>query len=82
VNSALRTRLIVAATRFANEVADAIEEAGGERAQPTAESSRAERPARRRQGVRAPTVAPPISADAQAKADAALERHGLGRRTG
>jgi len=73
----LRTRLLVAAQRFANEIADAIEEASGER-----ERLQEERPRTRRTVRRAPPSVGPVSESALAEADAAIERAGLGRRTG
>lgn len=74
----LRTRLLVAAERFANEIADAIEEASGEKDRVREESK--PKVARKR-GLRA-APAESVSESALAKADEILERSGFGRRTG
>ena len=75
----LRTRLIVAAERFANEIADAIEEASGKRE--IVEEEKPKRHARKR-GARGKVPEAPVSTKALAKADEILERHGMGRRAG
>lgn len=73
-----RTRLGLAATRFANEVIDILEEATGEREKPR-EAAPA-KPTRRRTGTRPPPNRAPISDAAREQAAAILERHGMGRK--
>ena len=75
--SELRTRLIIAATRFANEIADAIEEATGQR-----EAIHITQPRKQRRVVQRPPAGgdTPVTAEALAKADEILERSGYGRR--
>ena len=70
----LRTRLMIAAQRFATEIADAVVEAAG------APEAVAEEPPRRRRGVRPPpVVSGEVDPAASVKADAALAKLGIRR---
>lgn len=72
----LRTRLMVAAQKFANEIADAVLEATGERATPAEE----QRPTKRRSPQRpAPEVSGDVDPTAAAKAESALAKLGIRR---
>lgn len=74
----LRTRLMVAAQKFATEVADAVLEATGDRDEP----EEVERPKKRRAPRRAdPVVAGDVDASAAARAAEALAKLGI-RKTG
>ena len=70
----LRTRLMIAAQKFAQEIADAVIEAS------VADEEPEERAPKRRRGTRpAPVVTGPVDPTASAKADAALAKLGIRR---
>lgn len=72
----LRTRLMVAAQKFATEIADAVLEASGEREEP----EEAPAPKKRRAPTRsAPVVDGPVDPDAAKRAEAALAKLGIRR---
>ena len=72
----LRTRLMVAAQKFATEVADAVLEATGEREEPEEVPA----PKKRRAATRtAPVVDTPVDEGAAKRAEAALAKLGIRR---
>lgn len=69
----LRTRLMVAAQKFANEVADAVLEATG------GEEAEEQRPQRRRAPRRPPVAVADVEPKAAERAEAALAQIGIRR---